>query len=182
RAPDRASGGGAGPRAAAALTSGSARGLQPLLTRLAALDSPERADQADERPAVGAGIAFRGPLLVAAIAAHHPVMLLELRFLPHRPPQRSSPYALILLISVAREMPSSWAARVRLPPWYLRILSMCSRSTSARLCGWWRRSLTAPRPPAAPAPPAAPPLPGSGGRCSRPIVAQPRASIIARSP
>src|SRR6266550_2791663 len=92
------------------------RGLGLLFTRLAARDPPEGANQADERAAVGAGIAFGGALLVAAGAAHHPVVLHQFRFVGHGPPQTSSPYTLILLISVAREMPSSCAARVRFPP------------------------------------------------------------------
>src|SRR5437764_96015 len=102
-----------------------------LFARLAARDAPEGADQADEGSAVGAGIAFRGALLVAAGAAHHPVVLHQFRFVGHNPPQTSSPYTLILLISVAREMPSSRTARVRFQASNLRVFSICTRSTSA---------------------------------------------------
>src|SRR5713226_10648676 len=141
--------------------------LRLLLARLTARHPPERTDQAEEGAAVGAGIALRGPLFVAAGAAHHRVVLLQFRLF-HRSPQRSRAYTLILLISVAREMPSSWAARVRLPPWWRRARSIWARSTSARVSGWWRRS-------------AAPALRKSAGRCSTPICGWPRARIIARS-
>src|ERR1051325_9346595 len=55
------------------------RGFRLFLARLAASHAAERADQTDECPAVRARIAFRSPLLVPAGAAHHPVMLLQLR-------------------------------------------------------------------------------------------------------
>src|SRR2546430_9342606 len=61
------------------------------LARLAAGDPTERTDQANERAAVGAGIALGGTFLVAAGATHHPVVLHELGFVGHYPvPQRSS--------------------------------------------------------------------------------------------
>src|SRR5881628_978766 len=50
-------------------------------------------------------------------------------------------------------MPSSLAARVRLPPWNRSVLSMCTRSTSASAWGWWRRPPPPPPPPTS-APPA----------------------------
>src|SRR5438876_1036074 len=58
-------------------------------------------------------------------------------------------------------MPSSLAARVRLPPWNRSVFSMCTRSTSASAWGWWRRPRPAPSPspPPPPTPPAAPPSP-----------------------
>src|ERR1700704_180706 len=86
------------------------RRLGLLFARLTARHASEGTDQADERAAVGAGIAFGGALLVAAGAAYHPVVLHQFRFVGHDPPQTSSPYTLILLISVARDMPSSRAA------------------------------------------------------------------------
>src|SRR5438876_4110012 len=150
--------------------------LRLLLAGLTARHPPERTNQAEEGAAVGAGIALRGPLFVAAGAAGHRVVLLPFR-LVHGSPQRAKAYTLILLISVAREMPSSWAARVRLPPWKRRARSMCCRSTSASVSGRWRRS--PPLPPAPPPPPPTPPAPpglrGSAGRCSGPGAGGPRA-------
>src|SRR2546422_10569040 len=104
------------PKAAGSGGLGLLRGFGFLLTRLTARDASEGTDQADERAAVGTGIALGGTLLIAARAAHHRVVLHQFRFVGHGPPQMSSPYTLILLISVAREIPSSRAARVRLPP------------------------------------------------------------------
>ncbi len=74
-------------------------------------DAAEVADQADERPAIGAGISFRGPLLAAAGAAGHRIVLVKFG----HGVQEVRLYRLILLINVAREMPSSMAARVRFP-------------------------------------------------------------------
>src|SRR5256886_5561784 len=74
---------GAGGREAAGL--GLLRRLRLLLTRLAARDPPERANQTEKSSTVRARIALGGPLLVAAVAAHHRVVLHQLRLVHHRP-------------------------------------------------------------------------------------------------
>ena len=75
-------------------------------------DPFEAAEQADEGPALGAGIPLRGTLFTAAGAALHGIVFVELA---HRTAQDVMLYRLILLISVARDMPSSMAALVRFP-------------------------------------------------------------------
>jgi hypothetical protein len=75
-------------------------------------NSPEAAEDTDEGAALGAGVPFGRSLLPAAGAAFHGIVLVKFR---HRAGQEVMLYRLILLISVAREMPSSMAARVRLP-------------------------------------------------------------------
>src|SRR5207245_5123934 len=68
--------------------------LRLLLAGLTARHPPERTNQAEEGAAVGAGIALRGPLFVAAGAARHRVVLLQFR-LVHGSPQRAKAYTLI---------------------------------------------------------------------------------------
>ena len=91
--------------------------------------------------------------------------------LPGSPALGRSPssYSRIFLISVAREIPSSRAARVRFAPCARSVRSMCARSTSASVretCGV-RSSSPAPR--------------TSAGRCCGSTPALPRASSSARS-
>lgn len=97
------------PTAPAAPTAPLPRCLTALLAKRY---SAEIADEADEGSALGAGVSFRGPLLLATGAASHCVVLLGFS---HGGSQEVMLYRLILLISVAREMPSSIAARVRFP-------------------------------------------------------------------
>src|SRR5437899_2408362 len=59
------------------------RGLRLLLARLAARNPAERADETDEGPAVRAGVPLRGALFIAAVAAHHRIVLHQLRLLGH---------------------------------------------------------------------------------------------------
>src|SRR5439155_897189 len=54
-------------------------GFGLFLARFAARHPAERADQADERAAVRAGIALRRTLFIPAGAAHHPVVFFQLR-------------------------------------------------------------------------------------------------------
>src|SRR5439155_25959821 len=68
---------GAGGREAAGL--GLLRRLRLLLTRLAARDPPERANQTEKTSTTRGRIALGGPLLVAAVAAHHRLRLHALR-------------------------------------------------------------------------------------------------------
>src|SRR6185369_12907732 len=95
------------------------------------------ADHADERAAFHAGIALRSALLVTAGTAHHHVMLVKLCHISSPRPiaptlgRSPSPYSRIFLMSVAREMPSSFAARVRFAECARSVRSMCPRSTSA---------------------------------------------------
>src|SRR5437762_897314 len=116
----------ASPQPANELIEGSAMLLEPLGRRDLVLragatlhHAANIADDANEGTALHAGISLGRALLVATGAADHRVVLFQLRHVSSSRPialaldRSPSPNSRIFLMSVAREMPSSRAARVR---------------------------------------------------------------------
>src|SRR5690606_20766334 len=91
------------------------RGFASARAGATARDAADGAHQAHEGAAAVAGISLRGAFLPAARAAAHRVTFRDRRALGGVHRQERIAYRLLLAIKVAREMPSSCAARVRLP-------------------------------------------------------------------